>query len=173
MTVLVAAASKHGATAEIAARIGANLTTHGLDVEIKKIEEIAELSRYEAVVLGSGIYYLGTWLKPARRFLDAHAAELAHRPGCSPAARLSATRPSPTTPMHCGPGSPRGWSRRRTPASTNSSRASSTRASSDCSRKPPCAAPATKGDHRDWQAIDDWAPAIARELQSSRVASRP
>jgi menaquinone-dependent protoporphyrinogen IX oxidase len=34
MTVLVAAASKHGGTEEIAARIGADLAEHGLDVEV-------------------------------------------------------------------------------------------------------------------------------------------
>jgi hypothetical protein len=30
---------------------------------------------------------------------------------------------------------------------------------------------AREGDHRDWQAIDDWAAVIARELQQTRVSS--
>jgi menaquinone-dependent protoporphyrinogen oxidase len=79
MTVLVAAASKHGATDEIAERIGADLAAHGVDVEVKKLQDVSGLGGYEAFVLGSGIY-LGKWLKEARRFVDAHAAELAQRP---------------------------------------------------------------------------------------------
>jgi menaquinone-dependent protoporphyrinogen IX oxidase len=39
MTVLVAAASKHGATEEIAARIGADLAGLGLDVGIARVHE--------------------------------------------------------------------------------------------------------------------------------------
>ena len=79
MTVLVAAASKHGATAEIAERIGAALRAHGVGVDVRALDDADELGAYEAFVLGSGVY-LGNWLEEARRFLDAHAAELADRP---------------------------------------------------------------------------------------------
>jgi hypothetical protein len=30
---------------------------------------------------------------------------------------------------------------------------------------------ANEGDHRDWRAIDEWAAAIAREIQQIRVAA--
>ena len=79
MTVLVTAASKHDATLEIAERIGADLAESGLDVDVRNVEEVADLAGYEAVVLGSGVY-LGNWLKSARRFIDIHAVELAQRP---------------------------------------------------------------------------------------------
>ena len=79
MRVLVTAASKHGATEEIAERIGAVLAAHGVEVEVKKLQDVSGLAGYEAVVLGSGIY-LGKWLKEARRFVEVHAAELAQRP---------------------------------------------------------------------------------------------
>lgn len=79
MKVLVTAASKHGATNEIAERIGAMLAAHGVEVDVKKLQEVSGLAGYEAVVLGSGIY-LGKWLKEARRFVEVHAAELAQRP---------------------------------------------------------------------------------------------
>jgi menaquinone-dependent protoporphyrinogen oxidase len=72
MTVLVAAASKHGATDEIAERIGANLADRGLTVEVKKLQDVDDLKRDEAVVLGSAIFY-GRWMKEAIRFVDAHA----------------------------------------------------------------------------------------------------
>jgi menaquinone-dependent protoporphyrinogen oxidase len=54
MTVLVTAASKHGATSEIAARIGAGLAERGVEVEVKKPEEVYELDQYEAFVVESG-----------------------------------------------------------------------------------------------------------------------
>ncbi|HEX5881029.1 MAG TPA: flavodoxin domain-containing protein [Actinomycetota bacterium] len=79
MTILVAAASKHGATEEIAERIGAVLAEHGVEVDVKKLRDVSGLAGYEAIVLGSGIY-LGKWLKEARRFVEVHAAELAQRP---------------------------------------------------------------------------------------------
>jgi menaquinone-dependent protoporphyrinogen oxidase len=79
MTVLVAAASKHGATAEIAARIGADLTAGGLDVAVMKLRDVEDVSRYEAVVVGSAVYF-GQWMREARTFVDTHAQELAERP---------------------------------------------------------------------------------------------
>ncbi len=79
MTVLVAAASKHGATQEIAEAIGRALGERGLDADVAKIEEVAGLDAYEAVVLGSAVY-VGNWLEPARRFVDEYGDELAERP---------------------------------------------------------------------------------------------
>ncbi|HET6643708.1 MAG TPA: flavodoxin domain-containing protein, partial [Gaiellaceae bacterium] len=79
MTVLVTAASKHGATREIAKEIARVLDQHGVATELLDIDEVSDLSSYDACVVGSGIY-LGTWQKNARRFLDTHAAELAQRP---------------------------------------------------------------------------------------------
>ena len=79
MTVLVTAASKHGATHEIAEEIARVLDEHGVSTELLDIDEVTDLSSYEAYVVGSGIY-LGNWLKNARRFLDTYAAALAQRP---------------------------------------------------------------------------------------------
>jgi menaquinone-dependent protoporphyrinogen oxidase len=78
MTVLVAAASRHGATTEIAAAIGRVLHERGVDAEVAKVEDVESLARYDAVVLGSAVD-VGQWLEPARTFVDAHADELAAR----------------------------------------------------------------------------------------------
>jgi menaquinone-dependent protoporphyrinogen IX oxidase len=48
MTVLVTAASEHGATREIAARIADDLARHDIDAEVKAPEQVDELSRYDA-----------------------------------------------------------------------------------------------------------------------------
>jgi Flavodoxin domain len=112
MRVLVTAASKHGATEEIAKRIGAVLAAHGIEVEVKKLQDVSGLAGYEAFVLGSGIY-LGRWLKEARRFVDVHAAELAQRPTWLFASGSITGDPrSATTPTPWGPRWSSGWSRR-------------------------------------------------------------
>ena len=79
MTVLVAAASKYGATAEIAEAIGRALRESGVSADVRPVEQVGDLSGYTGVVLGSAVY-LGRWLEPARRFVEEHADELAARP---------------------------------------------------------------------------------------------
>ena len=79
MTVLVAAASKYGATAEIAEAIGRALRESGVPADVRPVEQVGDLSGYTGVVLGSAVY-LGRWLEPARRFVEEHADELAARP---------------------------------------------------------------------------------------------
>jgi len=79
MKVLVAVASKHGATMEIGQVIEASLHSSGLDVEFMRVEDVANLGPYDALVLGSGVY-AGHWLRPAREFVDIHEGELRHLP---------------------------------------------------------------------------------------------
>jgi len=79
MTVLVAAASKHGATEEIATRIGADLVERGVPVEVKKLGEVDDIGRYDAFVVGSGVY-MGSWLDEALDFVRRYESVLASRP---------------------------------------------------------------------------------------------
>jgi menaquinone-dependent protoporphyrinogen oxidase len=79
MRALVAVATKHGATAEIAEVLSGELADHGLDVKVLDMDDVDDLDPYGAVVLGSAIY-AGQWLKAARRFVDEHGEELADRP---------------------------------------------------------------------------------------------
>ena len=75
MRVLVVAASKHGATAEIAAYIGDRFRTMGFECAVSDMTEDPDPSGYEVAVLGSGVY-AGQWLKEARRYVDRHATTL-------------------------------------------------------------------------------------------------
>jgi menaquinone-dependent protoporphyrinogen oxidase len=77
--VLVAYATKHGATAEIAERIGEVLRRAGLEVDVRPAGQVDDLAAYGAVVLGSAAY-IGRWRKSAAQFLKAHADLLAQRP---------------------------------------------------------------------------------------------
>lgn len=79
MRVLVTAASRHGATAEIATIIGQTLTGAGLEVDVKPIRTLEGVAGYNAVILGSGVY-IGRWMPEATEFVQRHAVELAARP---------------------------------------------------------------------------------------------
>lgn len=77
--ILVAYATKHGATAEIAERIGAALRHTGLRADVRPANEVGDLAAYTAVVLGSAVY-IGRWRGAAAKFLRANAAVLAEKP---------------------------------------------------------------------------------------------
>jgi menaquinone-dependent protoporphyrinogen oxidase len=79
MRVLVTAATKYGATAEIAAAIAEVLDEHGLEATMLSPEEVKGVDGYDAVVIGSAVY-AGHWLKPARELVERHATTLAGRP---------------------------------------------------------------------------------------------
>jgi|SRR5215208_6203273 len=78
-TVLVAVASKHGATAEIADAIAEQLRRDGLDADLADAGDVKSLAGYDAVVLGSAVY-VKRWRREARSFLRKHHDELAERP---------------------------------------------------------------------------------------------
>jgi len=77
--VLVAYASKHGSTAEVAEVIAASLCEHGLEVDVRRAADVEETERYGGVVLG-GALYTGRLHRDARRFLHRHRAALAELP---------------------------------------------------------------------------------------------
>jgi menaquinone-dependent protoporphyrinogen oxidase len=77
--VLVAFASKHGATAEIAAAVAEALRAAGLQTDCHEAAAVASLEPYDAVVLGSAVY-MKRWRREARRFLRRHGDALAQRP---------------------------------------------------------------------------------------------
>jgi menaquinone-dependent protoporphyrinogen oxidase len=79
MPVLVTAATKYGATAEIAQVIGEVLGEHGLEATVVQPEQVEGVDGYDAVVVGSAVY-AGHWLKPARELVERHADALAGRP---------------------------------------------------------------------------------------------
>jgi menaquinone-dependent protoporphyrinogen oxidase len=79
MKVLVTAASKYGATGEIAVAIAEALSDRGIDATAIPPEEVGSVEDYDAVVLGSAVY-AGRWLKPARELVDRSGEAFASRP---------------------------------------------------------------------------------------------
>ena len=79
MQVLVAYATKHGATREIAERIAEQLKGAGAAAEVRPVQAVDDLTGYDAFVIGSAIY-MGSWRKEAITFVQRHQAILAARP---------------------------------------------------------------------------------------------
>jgi menaquinone-dependent protoporphyrinogen oxidase len=78
-TVLVAYASRHGSTREVAERIAATLSERGLAVDVRPAADVGVVAGYDAVVLG-GALYTGRWHADARRFLKRQGAGLTAMP---------------------------------------------------------------------------------------------
>jgi menaquinone-dependent protoporphyrinogen oxidase len=162
-TVLVAAASRHGATAEIAERIGselrARLSSSDWDVRVEDADAIDTIEGYGAVVLGSAIY-LGRWLKSARHLLE------------------NAGKPAPLGMWLFSSGPVAADAAGSESADTNEDVAARLCVKDNIvfpgrldidrlgrvERAVTSAMRIAGGDFRDWTAIDSWAGAIAREL---------
>lgn len=78
--ILVAYATRHGSTGEIAEAIGETLRGAGLQVDVRRIPspEPLDLSPYRAVVLGSAVY-MNHWQQEALDFLRRNEPALRER----------------------------------------------------------------------------------------------
>jgi menaquinone-dependent protoporphyrinogen oxidase len=75
VNVLVAYATHHGATREIAERIAATLAQSGLHVSVEQVDHTRDVADYDAFVIGSALYC--GWLKEATEFVRGNKATLA------------------------------------------------------------------------------------------------
>lgn len=79
MAVLVAYATRHGATRGIAERIAERLRAGGLEADALLVTDVHDAARYEAFVVGSAAYMFH-WLGDAKAFVKRNQALLAERP---------------------------------------------------------------------------------------------
>jgi menaquinone-dependent protoporphyrinogen oxidase len=80
MKVLVAYASRYGATRAIAERIAEKLTEAGHEAQARPVKAVTDLAGYQAFVIGSAVYF-GKWLKDGTEFVRRnHAGLAADRP---------------------------------------------------------------------------------------------
>lgn len=77
--ILIAYASKYGATREIAEKIGDVLQTADFQADVLSVKDVQHVSAYQAVILGSALY-VGKWQKDAETFLKQNETVLANRP---------------------------------------------------------------------------------------------
>lgn len=168
MKVLVAAASRYGATQEIAEAIGRVLADREIDVDVTRAEGLDDVTRYDAVVLGSAVY-MGNWLAPARRFVEEYGEELARRPTWlfSSGPLGSPPRPQEDEAVHID----RIWSRTSAIEHRLFGGKLDKNQLSFSERAVVHAVRAPEGDFRDWNDISAWAASIAETLVASDRAS--
>jgi menaquinone-dependent protoporphyrinogen oxidase len=77
--ILVAHASQHGSTREVAEGIAEELRASGADVDVRPVGDVDDLEGFSAVVFGAPLY-TGRFPKDARRFLRGHRSALEDRP---------------------------------------------------------------------------------------------
>ena len=79
MRVLIAYASRYGATKGIAERIAATLHSLHLAPSLQPVQEAVDPAGYDAVIVGSAAYFFH-WMKPATKFVQRNSSALAGRP---------------------------------------------------------------------------------------------
>lgn len=158
MSVLITYASKHGSTKEIAERITARLRQLGKDAEIRPVEAVGDLRPYEAVVLGSAVYF-GSWMKEPVEFVAANRDALAARPvwlfSSGPTGETSLPDPKQVAELNAAI---RPRDHRMFGGALDHRKLSLPERVIIKGVKAP------EGDFRDWAAIDAWASSIAQEL---------
>jgi len=162
MAVLVGAASRYGATREIAEAIGRVLAEHGVETDVSEIDEVDGAAGYEAVVLGSAVY-VGQWLEPARRFVEEHGDELADRPTWLFSSGPIGDPPRPTEDKAVQIDSIVATTRAREHRLFAGKLDKSSLSFGE--RAVVFAFRASEGDFRDWDDIRAWATGIAVALQ--------
>jgi menaquinone-dependent protoporphyrinogen oxidase len=78
MNVLIAYATHHGSTREIAERIADVLGRRGLSVTVARADQVRDIRGYDAVLVGSALYC--GWLKEATDFCKRNRTALATCP---------------------------------------------------------------------------------------------
>lgn len=162
---LVAYGSKYGATAGIAEAIGETLREHGLETDVRPAGEVDRIDRYDAVVVGGGLY-VGRWHGDAVGFLRRFEDQLIDRPTW-----LFSSGPTGGTPkaelemrdvLARQPGPPGNVAKVAARIHPRGHRTFGGRAGSEMggifARWIP------KGDWRDFDAIRAWAAAIADDV---------
>jgi menaquinone-dependent protoporphyrinogen oxidase len=76
--ILVTYASRSGSTVGVAEEVGSVLHEHGADVEICAIQDVTDVTGYQAVVVGSAIQDQ-QWLPEAMQFIETRQNDLAQK----------------------------------------------------------------------------------------------
>jgi len=77
--ILVTYASRAGSTAGVAEAIGKTQAESGTQVDVLAMQDVKDITSYQAVVAGSAIQNK-QWLPEAMQFMQTHQAALAQRP---------------------------------------------------------------------------------------------
>lgn len=162
MQILVAVASRHGATAEIGSAVADVLRADGHVVDEAAPEDVADVTGYDAVVLGSAVY-TAHWLPAARAFARRLAPQLRERAvwvfssglATQPAASANSPHELRALAEDVGALGHRAFAGRLRRADL-----------AFAERAIIAGARAKEGDHRDFDAVAAWARQLADELRA-------
>lgn len=165
MKVLVAHASKHGSTREIAQEVADVLTGRGVDATCVPADEVESVSGYDALVLGAAIY-AGSWPKSAKKLVTKVVSEAPKVPSW---VFSSGPVGNPLGPAEI-PAGPRELAAKLhlcehkvLPGALDRSKLSL------LERGIVGAIKIDDGDYRDWDAVRDWGGRIADRLIEKQV----
>jgi menaquinone-dependent protoporphyrinogen oxidase len=166
--ILVCCASRHGSTRELADKIASTLRRsavpggRALHVDVRDVHEAIDPSRYDAVIIGSAIYF-GGWLRPARDFLAEHSDELRARPvWLFSSGPLDGQAQAPITATNAAEILRLSSAREHRLFGGRLSRSALTYAEKAVVR----VVHASEGDFRNWADVERWATSIASALLS-------
>jgi menaquinone-dependent protoporphyrinogen oxidase len=176
MRVLVAYASRHGATQGIAERIALTLQAAGIDAELRAATSVKRVAEYDAFVIGSAAYMFH-WLKDAVSLVQRNRAVLVGKP-----VWLFSSGPLGTDPLDAkGRDQKVSAIPKEIPELREAVGARDHRvffgvyerdrkpiglAERFVSHMPAAREGLPEGDFRDWPEIEAWAAGIARDLLS-------
>ena len=167
MRVLVAYASKHGATRGIAERIGTQIQSAAVEVVMLDLGQHAAAPSADAVIVGSAVY-MGRWMKEATEFVRANLATLSARPLWLFSSGPVGPRPLPEAKEIA---EFRGISSFRDHRAFAG--ALDLRSLSLAERVIVKTVKAPEGDFRAWDDIDSWARTISGQLRSAVTSDSP
>lgn len=161
MKILVAYASKHGNTREIAGTLADELSTQSLEADLIQAGEVGDVACYDAVLLGSAIY-MGNWLPDAKIFAQVFCDDLARLPvWLFSSGPLGSADPQPRN-------DPDGLARPLGAVKVRGHRIFAGKLDADDlgfgEHLMARLVGAPQGDFRDWDEIRSWAREIAAEL---------
>jgi menaquinone-dependent protoporphyrinogen oxidase len=167
--ILVSAASRHGATTEIADAIAAVLRDRGHEVAEQLPDQVLSVAEFPVVILGSAVY-LGHWLKPVTRLIDRFVNDLATR-----TVYLFSTGPVGDPPFPSTPPSDLDALLTKTNALEHATFAGrlSPEGLGTGERVAVMLSHAAYGDFRDWPAVAAWTNRIADVLSGTPVPAAP
>lgn len=182
MPVLVAYASRHGATQGIAERIAEGLRGSGLEAQALDVRAVRDVARYDAYVVGSAAYMFH-WLKDATQFVRRNRRLLAIRP-----LWLFSSGPLGTDMVDAQgrdvmvTSEPKEFAEFRASVHPRGEQIFFGAFDPDAPpvglverfvRRMPASDSMPAGDFRDWAAIDAWAATIARALLPVEASTQP
>lgn len=165
MKVLVAVASRHGATREIGQAIAEALIAGGHDAEVTDPDDVESVEPYGAVVLGSSVY-VGRWAASARALVDRLGHYLATRPVWLFSSGPVGNPPKPEGDPEEIPGL---VNRLQARGHRSFAGRLETEDLSLAERAVVALIQAEKGDYREWDEPTTWASEISEELHRIEI----